>query len=215
MLIYFFTILTLYVLGSILFVIAPIYRYFDKLTLNVCYLEIAGTGCFVIANVMLFIDVLKMRKIYSKIKFTYKIIIRILYILGASSFLIGAAYRIVDAKTLINVYIDMSASSYFTLSNTVELIYYINKSCKGKHTCTGIYVYKYSIRIFYFFGALIFLAACIYRLIDYITDNTIIMDISAISCFLIPNTMLFIHLVKKTIKSKKTNNTIAMEINNK
>ncbi len=188
---YIFIILFLYVVGIILFVIAPIYSYLDSETYNDSYLEIAGTGGFVIANTMLLIRTILYRKDRSAIYYGYKIIIAVLFILGAGHFLSGAAYRLIDSKTLYNVYIDLTASICFTIGNSAQVFLYIKKSCHHKKTT----IFKYVVRVLYFLGGLLFIISSIYRLFDYITKITLLIDIAAIFFFLIPNFMLFIRFM--------------------
>src|SRR5438876_1209335 len=116
-----FIILLFYVIGAYLFIASPVYRIFDKLTHNVYYIEISATALFTISNIMILIIFIKNKSIKHTDKYIIKLIIRILFILGSSSFMTGSTIRIYDSISLKNVYVDMSASIYFCISGGLDL----------------------------------------------------------------------------------------------
>lgn len=191
-----FICLFFYAFGAYLFMASPIYRLFDKITYNVYYIEISAVLLFTISNITFLVTFLMHNcPIKNRINFTICLIIRILFILGSSSFMVGSIIRIYDSITLKNVYMDLSASAYFSIGCPLDLYLYANKDKQNKKM--GSLVHGWSTRIMYVTGSFSFLIGNIYRIFDYVTVNTLYLDIIGTLFFLIPNNMLFIRFIYK------------------
>jgi hypothetical protein len=196
-----FIILFFYASGAYLFITAPIYRLYDKNTYNVYYIEISSVLLFTISNTLLLI-IFAYNTCFSPkdniVKnFMINLSIRLLFLMGSSFFMIASIVRLHDSKTLINVFIDMLASLYFSIGCPLDLSLYIRKDKHNKSF--NLLLYGYGTRILYILGALAFLIACLYRVYDYITESTIYLDIFGTVCFLISNNMLFIRFLYKSL----------------